>query len=612
VPTCGQVNSYLLSKRLWDLAYSPDLPANTRYYGMVDGGGGFMSGCAVSVPGFVASGPTGMPSAERFSWDTDGSYGDWYGAHELAHTWGREDVPFCGAEGGAYPYPDGRISPTLSGDSAIYGFDIFTRAIYEPAWKDVMGFCPYQWVSDFTYKGLLDFFKGGAGAGALQPPPRPLPSTSSGQALGKEGVGEGITDRLLVVGTIDPTNDSVELQPLVGRIEIPLAGHESRVAISPDGALAYVAVIGAPAICKGNTCSRAPATVAAIDTASRQVTASIPIDGWLTGIAFTPGGDFLYVSDAEHGIIAVIERATNTVSNRMTVPEAPGPIAMGMVQGDCQVSAAATPLPTRTTTPTPSNTPTRTLRPTRTPTVPSPTPTMAPHVQLEVGSVSGSAGGQVEFSVTLHAASFSVAGIQNDIQPDPPLVIAASEGRPDCRVNPAIAKTASGFACLASGYTPGVTCGRMRALIVDVSNLAPIRDGSLLYTCTAVIPPDAAPGTYRLAVSSVIASDPRGQRILAAGAEGAIVVSAPAAIAAQGPEQPAAAPGSSGCQAGQPDNSGVLFALLFPVVGLVLRRHASRTVIAGGGQKTNSAPDAMMRSERRSSLLSGRIALGRC
>jgi hypothetical protein len=398
----------------------------------------------------------------------------------------------------------------------------------------------------------------------------------------------------------------------VGRIEIPLAGHESRVAISPDGALAYVAVIGAPAICKGNTCSRAPATVAAIDTASRQVTASIPIDGWLTGIAFTPGGDFLYVSDAEHGIIAVIERATNTVSNRMTVPEAPGPIAMGMVQGDCQVSAAATPLPTRTTTPTPSNTPTRTLRPTRTPTVPSPTPTMAPHVQLEVGSVSGPAGGQVEFSVTLHAPSFSVAGIQNDIQPDPPLVIAASEGRPDCRVNPAIAKTASGFACLASGYTPGVTCGRMRALIVDVSNLAPIRDGSLLYTCTAVIPPDAAPGTYRLAVSSVIASDPRGQRILAAGAEGAIVVSAPAAIAAQGPEQPAAAPGSSGCQAGQPDNSGVLFALLFPVVGLVLRRHASRTVIAGGGQKTNSAPDAMMRSERRSSLLSGRIALGRC
>jgi hypothetical protein len=144
------VNSYLLSKRLWDLVYSADLPANTRYYGMVDDAGGFMPGCAVNVPGFVASGPTGVASAERFGWDTDGSYGDWYGAHELAHTWGREDVPFCGAEGGTYPYPDGRVSPTLAGDSAIYGFDILTRAIYGPGWKDVMGFCPYQWVSDFT------------------------------------------------------------------------------------------------------------------------------------------------------------------------------------------------------------------------------------------------------------------------------------------------------------------------------------------------------------------------------------------------------------------------------------------------------------------------------
>jgi len=213
LPTCGQVNSYLLSKRLWDLAYSPNLPANTRYYGMVDDAAGFMAGCAVSVPGFVASGPTGIPTAERFGWDTDGSYGDWYGAHELAHTWGREDVPFCGAEGGPYPYPDGRISPTLTGNSAIYGFDIFTRAIYEPGWKDVMGFCDYQWVSDFTYEGLMDFFRSGTGAGAQQPPPRPL--------LAKEGVGEGLIDRLLVVGTIDPTNDSVDLQPL---FVIPNAG----------------------------------------------------------------------------------------------------------------------------------------------------------------------------------------------------------------------------------------------------------------------------------------------------------------------------------------------------------------------------------------------------
>ena len=195
LPTCGQVNSYLLSKRLWDLAYSPDLPANTRYYGMVDDAGGFMRGCAANIPTFVASGPTGMPTG-NFSWDTDGTYGDWYGGHELGHAWGRYHAEFCGALGGQpYPYPNGRISPTLSGDSAIYGFDVFTRAIYEPGWKDVMTYCDHEWVSDFTYKGLLDFFQSGAGAGVVA----------------REA---DVTERLLVVGTIDPGTNRVELQPL--------------------------------------------------------------------------------------------------------------------------------------------------------------------------------------------------------------------------------------------------------------------------------------------------------------------------------------------------------------------------------------------------------------
>jgi hypothetical protein len=200
VPTCGQVNSYLLSKRLWDLAYSPSLPANTRYYGMVDDAGvndasGFMRGCAAGIPSFVASGPTGVPTG-NFSWDTDGTYGDWYGGHELGHAWGRYHAEFCGAQGGQpYPYPDGRISPTLTGSSAMYGFDVFTRAIYEPSWKDIMTYCEYEWVSDFTYERLLGFFKSGAGAGAVA---RDV----------------SVMDRLLVVGTIDPTNNSVELQPL--------------------------------------------------------------------------------------------------------------------------------------------------------------------------------------------------------------------------------------------------------------------------------------------------------------------------------------------------------------------------------------------------------------
>jgi Concanavalin A-like lectin/glucanases superfamily len=202
VPDCGQVNTYLLSKRLWDLAHSTDVPANTHYYGMVSDEGGFMRGCAVSIPSFVASGPTGVPGAS-FTWDTDGSYGDWYGGHELAHTWGRTHANFCGATGGTdASNPDGRISPALTGDTAIYGFDIFTRAIYPPTWKDVMTYCDYEWVSDITYEGLLGSFQSNAAAG------------DAPAAVDQ-------IDRLLVVGTIDPQTSAVKLNPL---FVIPDAG----------------------------------------------------------------------------------------------------------------------------------------------------------------------------------------------------------------------------------------------------------------------------------------------------------------------------------------------------------------------------------------------------
>ena len=221
VPTCGQVNAYLLSKRLWDLAFNPDLPANTRYYGMVSDAGGFMPGCATAIPSFVAAGPTGVPSAELFNWDTDGSYGDWYGAHELAHAWGRPDAPFCGATGNPYGNANGRISLTLSGNSAIYGFDTFTRTIYEPSWKDVMSFCDYQWVSDITYTGLLDFLQS--------------ETVTVGRNVNR-------TDRLLVVGTIDPATDAAALQPLfilpsTGELKPRVAGDYAIVLRNAAGAV---------------------------------------------------------------------------------------------------------------------------------------------------------------------------------------------------------------------------------------------------------------------------------------------------------------------------------------------------------------------------------------
>ena len=130
---------------------------------MVSDGGFFMRGLASGIPqtpqpGTVASGPTG-PST--FGWDADGSYGDWYGGHELGHTVGRFHAEFCGAIGGAaYPFPNGQLSKA---DEAYVGIDVGDADLGLPMRvmggvdsHDVMSYCDDQWLSSFTYGGVYD------------------------------------------------------------------------------------------------------------------------------------------------------------------------------------------------------------------------------------------------------------------------------------------------------------------------------------------------------------------------------------------------------------------------------------------------------------------------
>jgi hypothetical protein len=164
LPNVDTLNSQLSLSRLFRIIFAGENP-RTVYYGMVDDGGGFMRGKAAGIPGVVASGPTG---SGNWGWDYDGSYGDWYGGHEIGHTRGRSHANFCGAAGGsAYPYANGRISPDLTGNGAVYGFDIDTRIIYGPNWKDVMTYCDNQWISDFTYEGIRDYLVSLGLAGAV-------------------------------------------------------------------------------------------------------------------------------------------------------------------------------------------------------------------------------------------------------------------------------------------------------------------------------------------------------------------------------------------------------------------------------------------------------------
>ncbi|MBM4431031.1 MAG: hypothetical protein FJ026_11895, partial [Chloroflexi bacterium] len=198
LPDCDSVNAILSRKRLWDKLTNWSVPAGARYYGIVDDGGGFMQGCAPAIPAYVSSGPAGAPPGPLLSaWDTDASYGDWYGAHELGHDYGRGHANFCrNCSGGPpYPYPNGDISPSTVGKTALYGLNGLTLDIYPPTWKDLMSYCDFMWVSDFTYEGLMSY----------------LQTSSLSAAPAETGP---LLERLLLVGTINLDTNQVNLQPL--------------------------------------------------------------------------------------------------------------------------------------------------------------------------------------------------------------------------------------------------------------------------------------------------------------------------------------------------------------------------------------------------------------
>jgi len=154
LPDVDDLNSWLALIKLLRIIFTGE-DSRTVYYGMVDDGGGFMRGKALGIPGTIAAGPTGT---DNWGWDYDGSYGDWYGGHEIAHTRNRYHAEYCGAGGGvAYPYPSGKIGGPSSDPDKFYGFDVNDRTVYGPNWRDVMTYCANQWVSDFTYEGIRSY-----------------------------------------------------------------------------------------------------------------------------------------------------------------------------------------------------------------------------------------------------------------------------------------------------------------------------------------------------------------------------------------------------------------------------------------------------------------------
>lgn len=80
-------------------------------------------------------------------------------AHELGHLMGLEHPHQClkSSDFKGYPYAQGLISPTATGDSAFYGFDARTSKVMGAAdTADLMCYEPKRWPSDWTYSRMAD------------------------------------------------------------------------------------------------------------------------------------------------------------------------------------------------------------------------------------------------------------------------------------------------------------------------------------------------------------------------------------------------------------------------------------------------------------------------
>jgi ELWxxDGT repeat protein len=178
-------------------------------------------------------------------------------------------------------------------------------------------------------------------------------------------------------------------------------------------------------------------------------------------------------------------------------------------------------------TPTPTDTP-EPNAPTPTPIPPTPTATPACGDRCTVvwlDAVSGAPGETVTLTAHLRARREEVAGLDVQFGFAPDVRIAATtRGRPDCRVDDAIAKNASVFHFRPYGCTPERDCTGVRGLIIALDNVDPIADGATLFTCRAEIADRARPGRREIPMTALDASDPGGVPIAAAAEPGAVTI----------------------------------------------------------------------------------------
>ncbi len=148
-PTRGSFSAY--NDALLDLRSKEDLPGRVYVHGLVAPAAtfeAFCSGGCTTGLGYVvdddSDGSTRVSSGVGFTGIDSG----WTMVHEVGHQHGREHAP-CGVSGSdrAFPQRDGTIG--------LWGYDRSTPTMLNVRSHDFMSYCEDEWVSQYTWAGLL-------------------------------------------------------------------------------------------------------------------------------------------------------------------------------------------------------------------------------------------------------------------------------------------------------------------------------------------------------------------------------------------------------------------------------------------------------------------------
>jgi hypothetical protein len=191
--------------------------------------------------GYVPSSPaSSFAYRTAIGWDKTGyndggNYPEVF-AHETGHNMGRNHSP-CPTTGSNIPAGIDPNYPYAGASIGVWGYDnVIPNTIYSPAtYKDIMAYCSPDWVSDYTYKGILNFRAGSGGFLVVGAEDAPLPKA---QAVAQE---------CLIVRGIVHDDGSVEMLPSFRTKALPTApvgaGEYTLAGLDAKGATLFTAPI---------------------------------------------------------------------------------------------------------------------------------------------------------------------------------------------------------------------------------------------------------------------------------------------------------------------------------------------------------------------------------